>query len=793
MEKNQNDIRLRGTTAFNPFSAYTSSSRGQMQSNAVASHLVVSGSEPNTIQSGAELEYGKFTHSIVAPHDLKVVSVVDRYLPSAHNGIQFNPQRIVIYQTFDENGQRLFGMIDIPRYSNNHNKYSYEFKPTENAHQLREGNSIPKDTVLYDTPAKDSLGNYCPGVNLNTLFCSNVGTIEDSIMIARDKLHLFKTKVVTTRTMELGTKDFPLNLYGDKDEYKVMPDIGEYCYPTGTAYNGIIMAKRKYAPELLPVMFTKETTRRFDSITDTPLDGNGQDARVVDIIVYRQNKINPGVAPKVLAQLDKYANAYQDFCSRIVREHNSLIAQYGKTNIRFTDDFDQLIKHCMAVCNEFIPSDKAKEVPIQKVGNFNRKLDDYTVIVTTEHSISMKVGSKITNLYGGKGVVSVIVDPELMPYDPVTGVRADILVPVESPTNRMNYGCEYELTLKAAMRELKENLHNMLGLPKDTPNLKVKLYQEVDKDTLYQAVDYLGRFYQIVSSGHEDMWNEWSDQDRINDLYHVLRDKVYLYLPHNNERDILDAFKILKEEGYLAPPTRLSFMNPYTNKVEETATDQRIGEIYYIALDKTGDDASAVSTATTQPNGIIVPITSNAKSAQQVRRQATKFPGEAEYRNIVNAGVKGMAAEIHDRSNNPKAVEAALMNIYMSENPCLIETLIDRNEVPLGANRPLQIFRHYMQCSGIKPTYKPFDPSLQALSEIDPITGSVVQMAIDELDTEENKPKRRRKVKEVEEDIEDDSEEFDDVDDDEEAESDVESDEMEDDSDVSDDEDVNDD
>ena len=55
-------------------------------------------------------------------------------------------------------------------------------------------------------------------------------------------------------------------------------------------------------------------------------------------------------------------------------------------NAEFTDDFDQLIKHCMAITNEPTSDERTRNVPIQKVSNFNRKLDDITIIVTTEYT-----------------------------------------------------------------------------------------------------------------------------------------------------------------------------------------------------------------------------------------------------------------------------------------------------------------------------------------------------------------------------------------------------------------------
>ena len=36
-------------------------------------------------------------------------------------------------------------------------------------------------------------------------------------------------------------------------------------------------------------------------------------------------------------------------------------------NAEFTDDFDQLIKHCMAITNEPTSDERTRNVPIQKV------------------------------------------------------------------------------------------------------------------------------------------------------------------------------------------------------------------------------------------------------------------------------------------------------------------------------------------------------------------------------------------------------------------------------------------
>ena len=121
-----------------------------------------------------------------------------------------------------------------------------------------------------------------------------------------------------------------------------------------------------------------------------------------------------------------------------------------------------------------------------------------------------------------------------------------------------------------------------------------------------------------------------SFQEKTVDLYHMIHEMPIIWMPHGNNRRMLHVFKALKEEGFLSDPNCLRFWNPYKQCFEDTATPQRIGPQYYICLEKIGDDAAAVSTAATQPNGIIVPLTSKDKTTQQIRKQATKFPGESE-------------------------------------------------------------------------------------------------------------------------------------------------------------------
>lgn len=330
-----------------------------------------------------------------------------------------------------------------------------------------------------------------------------------------------------------------------------------------------------------------------------------------------------------------------------------------------------------------------------------------------------------------------------MPYDPVTGRRAQIVISPETTTNRMNYGRLYEQSLKTAMVELRDWLVNATGLNEYSPNLKDSVIN-LPKDVLQNCFNRIQRFLEITVEKQYKWYCGLDERAKILDLYYILKEKFYLYRPADNPIPYMEMFDTLIKEGFLSPPRKLRFFNPHTGKEEETTLEHRIGPNYYIFLEKIGDEAAAVSTAATQPNGIIAPITSKDKAKSHgARSQATRFPAESEIRCLVAGAPSGVVAEIHDRSNNPPAIEAILENIYTADQPTNIESVIDRDKFPLGNNRSLSIVKHIFQCNGYQLAYREFDPSQQTPSQLDPITGKPVMTIENEEDDDEPKEKRK--------------------------------------------------
>ena len=727
--ENQNDLRLRGLSGFNPFAAFTSSSRMQMQSSNISQAYVFNMTEPNSIQTGIEQEYGKYTYSIKAEHNItRVLAIIPRYIPTNQNNIGYNPERVVIYQGYDDNGNVIYGCMEIARFNKNHTKFGFEFKECDGAQEyLREGASIPKGKVLYSSPNVGEHGEYGTGIELNTAYMSFEEADKDSVIISESTAEMLSAKVYTQLKVELNKNDIPLNIYGDDHVYKIMPDIGEKCHPVNSGYNGLVMATRKIDPILLPVLFNKKTLKQIRYFTDNVYDGNGNDAEVVDIVVIRQNKPSRAAATTVTMQLDKYADAYIQFNERILSIYYQIMKSTNN-QANFTNELNHLIVNAMAITQGEGRNTKAS---VLKVGKFNERLPDYTVYITTRYTKKITNGYKVTNVHGGKGVISSIRKDEEMPVDPVTGRRAQIMFSPETVTNRMNPGVINEMGLKDAMVDLREEVILMLG--GDIHKLRNKVnFNRIPTDIMSKAIARVERFYEIVSEKHHQWFSSLNFDEKREDLHYMIREKMYLYRPLNTPNDLLDSLDILEEEGYLKDGNYVEYVNRHSEnrEVVTSKTRVRIGPVYYWLLEKIGDSAAAVATARRLVSGIPATIQSDADS--QIRHQPGRFPAEAENRILTTASVQGIAVELHDQSNSPRTVTEVLKTIYSSEKPTAIPVVVDRNVVPLGQAKPLQMLNEGLDLLGVKYQYSEFSDDVGMYVG----DGSQLNLMIDDLSEE---------------------------------------------------------
>jgi len=674
--ENQLDPRLLGIGLnLNPFAAHDSASRQQMFCSHVGQALVIDGSNPRRIQTGAEREVGKYTFSITMPVDANIIKVIQKYPPTGGYGsIKENPTYVILYENIDTNE---IDVLMVERFHTMHTTFGFEYVLTENAKRIHPGQMVPAGTVIAHSSSVKSDGNYCYGREVQTAYMSIPQVIEDGFVISKTLASQLTTRMVDKRIVSWGREYYPLNLYGDKNHYKPFPDIGDKIRD-----DGLLIGLRQYDPALGVIEMTPEALMEPDGTYDK-LTYALAGATVYDVDVVTDLTQNVSPSPVGMNEsTDKYLRLHDVFFKDILKEYRRLAAT-RKDQLHVSPQFQQLVVRAMANDTEAVP---------YKVKRRYRRipLDDRRVEIKYAKKIEPTIGYKLTDAHGGKGVIVDIWPDENMPVDK-HGVRADLIMDGISVVKRLNVGQLYEQYINATSDMVSRNLKQMVSAG--------------TKKAMMAGWDYLLRYYQIVSPLMYDVVVREikTPDDKQRHLDNVLNDCIYLYLPPNSPNMGLDLLN--GKEGGLVNEYPLDF-GPvaYTGRSGVPCVTKDpiiIGSKYVMLLEAVPDNWSSVSTAKLQHHGIPAKLTMADKNAAPTREQPVRIAGESEVRLFNAAMGPEVTADILDGSNSPSTHKSIIRNILEAGNPSNIDEIVDRIKVPRGNSRPVRYVEHILQCAGI--------------------------------------------------------------------------------------------
>lgn len=705
-EPNQLLRQLLGVCGLNPWKGANSASREQMFSSHIGQTLVIAGATPRFCQTGMEREFGKYTWNVKMPKTGRVIRRIDRYRTSAgYDSIisddNQNPQSIVIFESSDPSKE--IGVINLTKYCSQHQYFGFPYVPRPARGKLVQDVEIQEGEVFLDSPSVTKDGDYMYGRQCNVAYMSIPGVAEDGIVISRDVLEKFRFRTYETRVVEWGSKRFPLNLYGDDLKYKPFPDIGDMVRE-----DGLLMMLRSYDESLAIVEQSSAALRQpdftFDKATYVPTGG-----RVVDIRVHHDaNNQMSGTPEGMDAQPLRYDRARRAFYQDILSEYNRLKSKHPGYAPRLSPEFHRLVVEAISVVgkNSQSPSESIKKLYRQA------PLDDWRVEFVIEYEITPTIGFKLTDCFGGKGVICKICEPHEMPVDE-EGNRADIIVSPESTVSRMNYGRLYEPFINAASRDVMKRIVNKLGVDRADPEwmlVKKLTALEVENPALVDEVwNYLMGYYAITSPLQHGWFQTGTyTRPRVEHLASVIHNCVeglQLFLPPENDPGYIPMVRAIQEHY---PPVYgpVTYVGNSGRKVV-TKRPVRIGSVYMIILEKIADDWTAVSSGKLQHFGVLSQVTNADKYAAPTRTQAIRAWGEAEVRIAVSYAGPRITADILDRNNNPFTHKHILENLLRAEKPTALQSVVNRKEVPLGGSKPLQLVRHVAQCGGWRFVYEP--------------------------------------------------------------------------------------
>jgi DNA-directed RNA polymerase beta subunit len=674
-----------------PFNRHNSSSRKQMFASHIGQSLVIKGATERRCQTGMERQYAKYTFSIKMPVDGEIIKIVDRYRPKA--GIDSitkpgdsPPQTIVFYENFHT---KEIGMIDITTFCSFHQYFGFEYKATINAARLRQGEFIKAGDILFDSPSITAEGGYKYGIELKIAYMTMPGVSEDGIIICEDVLPKLAFKTYARRIVEYGSKSFPLNLYGTADVYKPHPDIGDVIRP-----DGLLAATRAYNTRLSVVQQSKYDLMEPDFIFDKLTYAEGAGGKVVDIKVHHDHKNTQALTPVGMdTQTRRYDKARREFYTEIMALYRFVKARHG-INLNLTPQLHNLIVEAISVVGE--TDDHIMLLHRQA------PLDDFRIEFIIEYEITPTIGFKGTDTHGGKGVICKIVKREHMPVD-ADGNSADIVMDPNSTWSRMNLGRLYEQFYNASGRDVVKRIARDFGIDEGDPNALAKLRLQPE-EAIQRAWEYVVNFYAIVAPRMAEQVRSGlyakHHGTREGHLASLIEKGAYLFIPPEDDTNSVEIVQKLQEH-YRPTYGPVSYVGNSGNRVT-TKDNVRIGSIYFILLEKIGDDWTAVSSGKVQHYGFLSQVTNADKYSQPTRVQAIRALGESEVRIYISYASPHITAEILDRNNNPTVHKMIVNNILEADTPTNIPLAVDRSIVPLGASKPLQLVDHILVCGGIR-------------------------------------------------------------------------------------------
>lgn len=681
---------LMGSGGISLINQANSSSRTQMSISHSGQALVIEGCTPRRMQTGVEREYGKYTFSIKIPCDAKILRIIEKYPKTLGKDIIYeNPKTLIIYEDIYS---KEVGSVEIDRYHCEHQYFGFSYVLTEEGKKISEGSYVKEGTILADSPTIDKNKNWRYGIESNVVMMSVPAIIEDGVVVRRGFLEKLKTKGFESRIGNFGKNMYPLNLYGDKDNYKPFPDIGDRIRS-----DGLIMAFRTYDDLLGPLDMTTESLMEVDHIFDKTVYAK-PNGKVIDISVNHNKEGGFYPTPsEMTGQVNKYDQAARVYYNKIIDFYKSL-----RDKLKITPCFHRLVVEAYSYIND--PGNPKSQGKINYTYR-RAPLDDYRIEITFEYDIVPNIGFKITGTSGDKSVIVDIWDDADMPTDE-NGNVADIIMDGDSTVKRMNVSRMYEQYINAASRDLTDNIRKQFGFDKNMPkDIQIRGFStDKNKENLYvESFNKLKRYYEIISPKMHATIKELESKDVSYFKHHVnsiLDDGIYLWIPTDNPVNLVEMIKSIRNEfpAHFGPIT----YRGRSGNLVKTVTPILIGSLYVMLLEKTGSEWSAVSSAKLQHFGIPAKLSNSDKHSTPVRGSPVRILGESEVRLFCSTVGGDTTMEILDQSNNPLIHKRIFTNILLSEYPTKIKSIIDRKEFPRGKSRALVYMKHTLQCAGIK-------------------------------------------------------------------------------------------
>ena len=416
-----NPERLLGTGLVQPMANAEAGARKLMHAVHRTHILPLLDGEKAMLETGYENRYGDRSSSVTETDGVyKVVAKISKF--------NFSPNHHY-YLLLEDTEHKRLDMIERISYHPSTESYGYLYNNTF-MDNIQVGQTLPSGTILQKSLAFDEHMNRKDGRNFNVAYMSLDKNMEDSIIFSDVAARYMSSPLVKPVDIMINENDIPLNLYGNDDMYKAIPDIGE------NIKDSILIALRKEKKE--ESIYTQSIERlRHCMMSDVKYTLTG---KVIDVDI-RCNNI-PNLDNYYNSQFKMYYNELQRMSAEIV----ATITQYQAYNYQLSYDVQKLFGNAKRVLN--------KDQYIEK-----KLFSNLMIKVTVLEERELQVGDKTSNRYGGKGVLSTILPQHLMPRFG-DNEYVDVILNSNGVYGRENPGQLFELSITHIGCEVLKRISN---------------------------------------------------------------------------------------------------------------------------------------------------------------------------------------------------------------------------------------------------------------------------------------------------------------------------------------------
>ena len=364
------------------------------------------------METGYEIRFGDYSSSVTkADSDYRVIAKISKFsfAPNHHYWI-----------ILEDTKRRHLDVVERISYHYITEAYGYLYN-NGYLDNLNVGDIVKEGDIVQKSLSFDQYNNRQDGVNANMAYMALDDNMEDSVVMS----DVFASKLTSplVKPVEIMINDnyIPINIYGNDDVYKIIPDIGEEIKDAN------LIALRKEKKEESYYAQSINNLRNI-MISDDKKQVHG---RVIDINIYCNN---PDILDSYYySQLKMYYMELKRYTSEITR----ILMGYVASGYTMSYPLQKLYGDSSRVVNGDSYIDK-------------RTFSNIILEISVLEEKCIEAGDKISNRYGGKGVVSEIWPQKFMPRF-VNGrgeyEYADVIFNSSTMVNRENPGQNFEVSL----------------------------------------------------------------------------------------------------------------------------------------------------------------------------------------------------------------------------------------------------------------------------------------------------------------------------------------------------------